>query len=109
MFEPREGPGGSAAVAAAGRTTVAPSHSAHSALAATRSTPHKQSNAATSEQVIRLTNMITKRIQEVFRTVQDQHQNQVEPYAKRIVDAVQSLTLIFDEVIGQNEKPTKHL
>ena len=42
-------------------------------------------------QVIRHTNVITKRIQEVFRTVQERRQEQLEPCADRIQEAVQSM------------------
>ncbi len=41
--------------------------------------------------MIRHTNVITKRIQEVFRTVQERRQEQLEPCADRIQEAVQSM------------------
>ena len=54
---------------------------------------------STSDEVIRRTNIITRRIQEVFRNVQDRRQDQIEPCAQRIVEAVQSMATIIPQVI----------
>ena len=51
-----------------------------------------------SEDVIRHTNVVTKRIQEVFRTVQDRRQDQLEPCAERIQEAVRAMADMFAQV-----------
>ena len=49
-----------------------------------------------ADEVIRRTNVITRRIQEVFRNVQDKRYDQVEPCSQRIVDAVQSMASVIN-------------
>lgn len=53
----------------------------------------------TSDEVIRRTNWITKRIQEVFQNVQSRKHDQIESCALRIVEAVQSVVAIIPEVL----------
>lgn len=54
----------------------------------------------TSEEVFKRTNLITRRIQEVFRNVQDRKHDQIESCALRIVEAVQSVVAIVPQVTG---------
>nr|CAG4649372.1 EOG090X0784 [Scapholeberis mucronata] len=77
MYEPREGP-----------------------RSPQRSTPTTATPAAlpkTSDEVIRRTNIITRRIQDVFRNVQERRQDQIEPCARLIVEAVQSMATIIPQ------------
>jgi len=77
MYEPREGP-------------KSPPPSAVSSPVAPP-TP-----ISLPDEVIRLTNVITRRIQEVFRNVQDKRYDQLEPCSQRIVDAVQSMASVIN-------------
>lgn len=80
MYEPREGP------RSPQRAPPADSAAVSSPL------------PSTSDEVVRRTNIITRRIQEVFRNVQDRRQDQIEPCAQRIVEAVQSMATIIPQV-----------
>ena len=81
MYEPREGP----------RPLKAP-------VTASKSVSPSKSSTFMSEEVIRRTNIITKRIQDVFRTVQERRYDQVEPCAERIVEAVQLMATVCQQV-----------
>ena len=74
MYEPREGP------------KSPPPPPAASSVAPSTSLP---------DEVIRRTNVITRRIQEVFRNVQDKRYDQMEPCSQRIVEAVQSMATVI--------------
>ena len=71
MYEPREGPKSPPPPAAVVPSTSLP------------------------DEVIRRTNVITRRIQEVFRNVQDKRYEQMEPCSQRIVEAVQSMATVI--------------
>lgn len=79
MYEPREGPRSPQRVNPANNTPVTPL-------------------PTTSDEVVRRTNIITRRIQDVFRNVQERRQDQIEPCALRIVEAVQSMVTIVPQV-----------
>lgn len=79
MYEPREGPRSPQRTNPTNNTPVTPLPS-------------------TADEVIRRTNIITRRIQEVFRNVQERRQDQIEPCAQRIVEAVQSMATIIPQV-----------
>jgi hypothetical protein len=89
MYEPREGPRSPQR----STPTNSPAAAAASATSAT-SLPVP----TTSDEVVRRTNIITKRIQEVFHNVQNRRHDQVEPCAQRIVEAVQSMATIVPQV-----------
>lgn len=88
MYEPREGP------RSPQRST--PTNSPAAAASATSATSLPV--PTTSDEVVRRTNIITKRIQEVFHNVQNRRHDQVEPCAQRIVEAVQSMATIVPQV-----------
>jgi len=89
MYEPREGPR-SPQRSTPTNSTAASSASATSATSLPVPT--------ISDEVVRRTNIITKRIQEVFHNVQNRRHDQVEPCAQRIVEAVQSMATIVPQV-----------
>lgn len=58
------------------------------------------SSVQLTEEVIRRTNGITRRIQEVFRAVQERRlQDQVEPAANRTLEAVESVVAVIPLVL----------
>lgn len=81
MYEPREGP----------RSPQRPTPP-------TVTAPGSVALSKTSDEVIRRTNIITRRIQDVFRNVQERRQDQIEPCAQLIVEAVQSMATIIPQV-----------
>lgn len=85
MYEPREGP-------------RSPQHTRETPTSPTENLAAISPLSSTADEVIRRTNIITKRIQEVFRNVQERRQDQVEPCAQRIVEAVQSMAIIIPQV-----------
>jgi len=82
MYEPREGPRRS-------KTPVTGTKSA-------------SSSTFMADEVSRRSNIITKRIQDVFRAVQERRLELVEPSAERIVEAVQSMAAVCQQ--GLNEE-----
>nr|CAG4640063.1 EOG090X0784 [Daphnia pulex] len=96
MYEPREGPRSPQR----STPTNSPAAAAASATSAT-SLPVP----TTSDEVVRRTNIITKRIQEVFHNVQNRRHDQVEPCAQRIVEAVQSMATIVPQLDPRGRTP----
>lgn len=90
MYEPREGP----------RSPQRPAATNSTAASTTASPPPP----TTADEVVRRTNIITRRIQEVFRNVQERRQDQIEPCAQRIVEAVQTMATIIPQVVLQRYK-----
>ena len=89
MYEPREGP----------RSQRTQPTSVAGNTSSTYNGPGLPSRSTVlSEDVIRHTNVVTKRIQEVFRTVQDRRQDQLEPCAERIQEAVRAMADMFAQV-----------
>ena len=83
MYEPREGP-------------PSPRGGAKTPVVATKSA--SAASTFVAEEVHRRTNLITKRIQDVFRAVQERRVELAEPNAERIVDAVQSMAAVCLQV-----------
>ena len=60
--------------------------------------PALPSSTFVADEVHRRTNLITKRIQDVFHAVQERRVDLVEPSAERIVDAVRSMAAVCQQV-----------
>lgn len=94
MYEPREGP-----------RSPQRSTPTNSTAASTTASPPPPT---TADEVVRRTNIITRRIQEVFRNVQERRQDQIEPCAQRIVEAVQTMTTIVPQGASEEVKSCIH-
>lgn len=92
MYEPREGP-------RSPQRSTPTNNTAGSSAAAASASATSLPAPTTSDEVVRRTNIITRRIQEVFRNVQERRHDQVEPCAQRIVEAVQSMATIIPQVV----------